>query len=347
MIPPVPRPRNARPGGYPKAGSSIWEMLKPFAPAVGNAISDAGYGLATAGAGNMFAAATQRGAELDPYRDQQSLMRKQEEEQAAGDNATLQWFETEGFTDLVERRNNGEPMDRLYNEAMARKAQPEPVKGIEINGRLVNPMTGEEMGNYSDPAEPPKPTADIQEYNYALSQGYQGSFTDYQTEMRKAGATNIDFNANQGTAAAYADRMQAADQVLSDPALTAAMTDLIEQGKGNIPVAGNFLVSEEYQMAEQAQRDFVNAILRRESGAVISPSEFENAKKQYFPQPGDSQIVIEQKARNRRTAIEGVARAAGPNYAPPMSGGQQPVFAVNPTTGERLMLQNGQWVPAQ
>ncbi len=185
-----------------------------------------------------------------------------------------------------------------------------------------------EFAQFLNPTEAPKPTADIQEYNYALEQGYQGTFTDYQMEMKKAGATNIDFNANQGTAAAYADRMLAADQVLSDPALTTAMTDLIEQGKANVPVAGNFLVSEEYQMAEQAQRDFVNAILRRESGAVISPSEFENAKKQYFPQPGDNPIVIEQKARNRRTAIEGVARAAGPNYGAQ----QQPGGVVDYTT---------------
>jgi len=36
---------------------------------------------------------------------------------------------------------------------------------------------------------------------------------------------------------------------------------------------------------EQAKKNFVNAVLRLESGAVISPSEFTNADKQYFPQP--------------------------------------------------------------
>jgi hypothetical protein len=50
----------------------------------------------------------------------------------------------------------------------------------------------------------------------------------------------------------------------------------------------------------------VNAVLRRESGAVISPEEFANAERQYFPQIGDSRPVIEQKARNRRAAIEGM-----------------------------------------
>lgn len=74
----------------------------------------------------------------------------------------------------------------------------------------------------------------------------------------------------------------------------------------------NFLKSEDRQKYEQAQRDFVNSVLRRESGAVISPSEFDNAKQQYFPQPGDTAGVIEQKRLNRNTVIDGLMRAAGP-----------------------------------
>jgi hypothetical protein len=82
---------------------------------------------------------------------------------------------------------------------------------------------------------------------------------------------------------------------------------------GEVPVlgstlgyAGNLMLTEEGQQAEQAQRDFLNATLRRESGAVISPSEFSNGAKQYFPQPGDSQIVLDQKRRNRAVAIRGM-----------------------------------------
>lgn len=36
-----------------------------------------------------------------------------------------------------------------------------------------------------------KPTDDMREYDFAVGQGYQGSFTDYMTDMRKAGANNI------------------------------------------------------------------------------------------------------------------------------------------------------------
>lgn len=56
------------------------------------------------------------------------------------------------------------------------------------------------------------------------------------------------------------------------------------------------------QRVEQARRDFINAVLRRESGAVISPQEFANAERQYFPQPGDAKDVLAQKRRNRQIA---------------------------------------------
>ncbi|PUE39195.1 hypothetical protein B9Z34_09525 [Limnohabitans sp. Hippo3] len=65
----------------------------------------------------------------------------------------------------------------------------------------------------------------------------------------------------------------------------------------------NWTQSKSQQRVEQARRDFVNAVLRKESGAVISPQEFANAEKQYFPQPGDSKAVIEQKRKNRELAM--------------------------------------------
>lgn len=75
---------------------------------------------------------------------------------------------------------------------------------------------------------------------------------------------------------------------------------------GLLGPAGNAMLSDNSQLAEQAQRDFINAVLRRESGAVISDSEFDNARKQYFPQPGDSKAVLSQKGANRSLAIKGM-----------------------------------------
>ena len=74
-------------------------------------------------------------------------------------------------------------------------------------------------------------------------------------------------------------------------------------------------MAQQSQQAQQAQNNFINAVLRQESGAAINSSEFANAKQQYFPQPGDSPEVIAQKKRNRELVIKGFARQAGPGGA--------------------------------
>jgi hypothetical protein len=79
---------------------------------------------------------------------------------------------------------------------------------------------------------------------------------------------------------------------------------------------GNFALTPEQQTFLQAERNFINSVLRRESGAVISDEEFANARLQYIPQPGDSPQVLEQKRRNRETVKRSFSRDAGPSYQP-------------------------------
>lgn len=116
---------------------------------------------------------------------------------------------------------------------------------------------------------------------------------------------------DQNNAAGFYDRMTEAEKVLGTPESVAAATDYWGKKKAELPFgAGNFMASPAYQQFDQSVRDFVNAQLRKESGAAISEGEFESARKQYFPQPGDSPEVIAQKARNRATAINAMKRTA-------------------------------------
>lgn len=71
------------------------------------------------------------------------------------------------------------------------------------------------------------------------------------------------------------------------------------------------LLNENDKLAAQAQRDFINAVLRNESGAAIASSEFRNAQRQYFPEVGDTPAVLAQKAQNRKVAIAAMKSAAG------------------------------------
>lgn len=105
-------------------------------------------------------------------------------------------------------------------------------------------------------------------------------------------------------------RTQESNKVLND--LEEQGTRFMQQNLEAAPFGlGNYGRDPEFQKFDQARRDFVNAILRRESGAVISDQEFDNANKQYFPVPGDSAEVIAQKRRNRETAIEGLRVGSG------------------------------------
>lgn len=54
---------------------------------------------------------------------------------------------------------------------------------------------------------------------------------------------------------------------------------------------------------QQAKRNFVTANLRKESGAAISPKEYAEEEKKYFPQPGDGPEVVEQKRMARAQAM--------------------------------------------
>lgn len=109
-------------------------------------------------------------------------------------------------------------------------------------------------------------------------------------------------------------RLNDAQEVLNS--LESEGLSFFQQNAENVPLGiGNYFVSEDFQRFDQARRDFVNAILRRESGAVISDQEFDNAEKQYFPIPGDSEAVIAQKRQNRQNAIKGVRAGSGPGAA--------------------------------
>lgn len=124
----------------------------------------------------------------------------------------------------------------------------------------------------------------------------------------KAGAGKP-LNDVQSKALQFGTRMQTAGQALDKLASQGVdQPGLIKRGADAIGLgaAANWTQSGGQQQVEQAQRDFVNAVLRRESGAAISDGEFSNARQQYFPQVGDSPEVIAQKRKNREIATSGV-----------------------------------------
>ncbi|MDF3904699.1 hypothetical protein [Paracoccus sp. AS002] len=88
--------------------------------------------------------------------------------------------------------------DRIKQRNAIQQQQMDPWSGIqEINGRLVRmtPQGPQVIGDFS---EGPKPTDDMREYDYAVSQGYQGSFQDFMIDMKRAGASSTNVNVGSG-----------------------------------------------------------------------------------------------------------------------------------------------------
>ena len=161
-----------------------------------------------------------------------------------------------------------------------------------------------------------------------LTSDGKGGFT-----MTQGGAAFPKLTETQGKAVGFYDRANKANALLNG--LEQQGTEIGARLIGNIPFgAGNFAQSSEYQQFEQAQRDFINAILRQESGAAIGKDEFVNAERQYFPQVGDKPEVIEQKRRNRETSANALRVQAGVGAAALNQSGQNTTLTYDPVTGE-------------
>lgn len=138
----------------------------------------------------------------------------------------------------------------------------------------------------------------------------QNDMLDKRLRAQRAGGAQGKITATQGLVAGYARRLEQAQ---------ADLLSLSDSGyeRGSRMEAFSKAVrpeafeTQEQKLQEQAERNFINAVLRRESGAAIAPSEFDNAAKQYFPRSGDGPEVLAQKLRNRQQVIESFKAEAG------------------------------------
>lgn len=110
----------------------------------------------------------------------------------------------------------------------------------------------------------------------------------------------------------YANRMTESTSIIDDlegggftPNLSTKMTEAIPFG------LGKFIQSPKEQKYLQASQDWIRAKLRKESGAVIGEDEMKAEFVTYFPQPGDTPELIEQKKQARETATKGMAKQSG------------------------------------
>lgn len=116
----------------------------------------------------------------------------------------------------------------------------------------------------------------------------------------------------------YLERMQAASKLLTGIEQAGykpgGYRDYVAANNSGMSVIGpvfNAMQTPQGQQYRQAQEDWVRAKLRKESGAVIGDEEMAREIRVYFPQPGDTPQVIQQKASARLQAEKQMTSMAG------------------------------------
>lgn len=71
--------------------------------------------------------------------------------------------------------------------------------------------------------------------------------------------------------------------------------------------------SDEFQIAQNAGNEFLQAILRKDTGAAITAQEQELYGQTYLPQPGDNELVMEEKRRARMRALAAIEAGLSPS----------------------------------
>jgi hypothetical protein len=121
------------------------------------------------------------------------------------------------------------------------------------------------------------------------------------------------FNNDEKLAGAFTNRMIESTSTFEN--VTAGGYDpanMRDFAASNLPLAIRAsALSDSGQRYLAAKMNFITAVLRKESGAAISDTEFANEDLKYFPQPGESAAVIEQKRVARKTAIESMKAQSG------------------------------------
>lgn len=120
---------------------------------------------------------------------------------------------------------------------------------------------------------------------------------------------------DERNAAGFAARMQSAESILASAGELGGAEGPLTSAVGALPWVGKttqtLVSSGEQNRFRQAAADWIRAKLRKESGASISPTEFEGEYQTYFPQPFDSAEVRAQKADARAIATAAMRESAG------------------------------------
>jgi hypothetical protein len=144
-----------------------------------------------------------------------------------------------------------------------------------------------------------------------------------QTENAKLaakGAAAPDLKQNQWDAAKFGQQMMLAEKDLAD--VLGQGYDATGKTEGFMrSVMPGFAQGPQTKQFESAKETFLTALLRDQSGATIGSKEYSRQEKAMFPQAGDDDKTLKEKARRRAQAIKSMMAEAGAAWGQSAIGG--------------------------
>lgn len=221
---------------------------------------------------------------------------------------------------------------QMEQQKMAFGTRPEAVKGLEIGGRLVNPQTGEVMADFSGGAPEFRQASPEEAAAYGAAGGQFGpdgrfypvnppsgfaveTGPDGQVRVVQGagaqGAAGKPFTEGQSKDIVFATRAKGALEAFEPYA--EALTSRGERIAEGVPLGlGRGMQTPEFQMAKNAGDEFMQAILRKDTGAAITADEQALYGTTYLPQPGDGPEVLEYKRAARQRAVAAIEAGMSP-----------------------------------
>ena len=149
----------------------------------------------------------------------------------------------------------------------------------------------------------------------------------------------------QVASASFGRKAQAADALIADLESNGYDPASYKRAARDLPLIGSVTRTSEDRKYMQAQKEFIAAILRKESGGAITKDEFAQYGEIYFPSAGDDAEVIAQKADARQRATAGLLEAAGEGAVAQISDKTRPPSAPKPAPGTATAAPNAPATP--
>lgn len=199
-----------------------------------------------------------------------------------------------------------QPIQRTATETQPVGYQDRFKQAIDVFQRLGTPINPDAIRSVLEATGTPRP---IQVDTQTLPGGITVVRADGKVDILPAPkmAEGKDLTEGQANSLGFASRMMLNEGTIND---------VVGRGyrPGGLTEFGftpERLKSDDRKIYEAAKENWIAAALRKESGAAIGKEEYSAADRQYFPQPGDSDKVLKQKANLRSTVFKSMKAGIG------------------------------------